>query len=63
MNAMRRLVPLVLGIVVMACSDDATGPRKFELAIIANSFESLGRSRDGARCAGSSFRDSYSPHP
>lgn len=48
MNAMRRLIPLVLGIGVVACSDDATGPTKVELTVIANNFESLGRSRNGA---------------
>lgn len=48
MNAIRRLIPLVLGSVLVACDDDATGPSNYELARTAHNFAELGRSRETA---------------
>ena len=48
MNATRRLIPLVLGVVLVACEDDATGPSNYELAFIARNFAELGRLREDA---------------
>ena len=48
MLSLRRLAPLILGVALVGCGDDSTGPGGVDLQVVAQSFESLGRSRVAA---------------
>ena len=49
MLMLRRFAPLVLGMLLIACGEDSTGPGAVDLRLVARSFDDLGlsRQRDG----------------
>lgn len=48
MRMCRRLAPVILGTLLIACGDDSTGPSAVDLRVVASSFDDLGLSRQRA---------------